>query len=326
MSEVGPPRRRILVIKLGALGDFIQAVGPMQAIRAHDRDAHITCLTTAPFAALARATGCFDDVWVDARPRVWNVPGWLRLRARLRGGDFTRVYDLQTSRRSSGYFRLMGGLLARPKVEWSGIAKGCSHPHANPRRDLMHTIERQAEQLEAAGIAAVAPADLWFLRADVKHFALEPPYALLVPGGASHRPEKRWPVSAYGRLARLLAGRGVTPVVIGAEAERDAAQAIASACPSARDLTGATSLAEVAELARGAEAGVGNDTGPMHVIAAVGCPAVVLFSAASDPALCAPRAGKGGAVTVLRRLDLSDLTAEEVEGALFGMRGRSGRA
>ena len=64
-----------------------EAVGPMQAIRAHHPGAHITCRTTAPFEALARASGCFDAMWIDARPGIWNIPGWLNLRARLRSGS-----------------------------------------------------------------------------------------------------------------------------------------------------------------------------------------------------------------------------------------------
>lgn len=306
-------RERILVIKLGALGDFIQAIGPMQAIRAHHPGAHITCLTTAPFAALARATGCFDDIWTDSRPAWWNAPGWLALRARLRSGNFTRVYDLQTSQRSNSYFRMLGGPFARPAVPWSGIAPGCSDPHADPGRDALHTLDRQAAQLKVAGISSVPPADLSFLQGDVARFSLPKPYALLVPGGAAHRPRKRWPASAYRALARQLAARGIAPVVLGAAAEAGLAREIAESNPAVRDLTGTTSLAELASLARGAVAAVGNDTGPMHIIAGVGCPSAVLFSAASDPALCAPR---GRAVTVLRRPDLHDLGSDEVMAAL----------
>ena len=57
----------------------------------------------------------------------------------------------------------------------------------------------------------------------------------------------------------------------------------------------------------------GNLLGPMHLIAAAGCPSVVLFSQASDPALCAPR---GRSVTVLRKPDLSALSLEDVLRAL----------
>jgi ADP-heptose:LPS heptosyltransferase len=58
---------------------------------------------------------------------------------------------------------------------------------------------------------------------------------------------------------------------------------------------------------------VGNDTGPMHLIATVGCPSVVLFSNESDPALCAPR---GRSVTILRRPNLSSLPVADVAAAL----------
>ena len=155
--------------KLGALGDFVQALGPAAAIRRHHRDAEITLLTTAPFAALARASEVFDAVWIDARPRPWQAGRWLALRRRLRGAGFDRVYDLQTSRRSGVYFRLLG---PGRRPEWSGIAAGCSHPHANPDRDHMHTLDRQAERLGVAGIAAVLPPDLSCLAADGAGFAV----------------------------------------------------------------------------------------------------------------------------------------------------------
>ena len=60
---------RILVIKLGALGDFAQAFGPFAAIRAHHPGAEITLLTTPPFAPLARQAPWFDQVWENGRPR-----------------------------------------------------------------------------------------------------------------------------------------------------------------------------------------------------------------------------------------------------------------
>ena len=100
--------QRILVIKLSALGDIVQALGPMAAIRRHHAGAHVTALTTDPYVALLRSSPYFDDVWLDARPPLWHVPGWLALRHRLRTGRFDRVYDLQTSDRSGFYFRLLG--------------------------------------------------------------------------------------------------------------------------------------------------------------------------------------------------------------------------
>ncbi len=92
---------RILVIKLGALGDFAQAFGPFAAIRANHPDARITLLTTKPYAPLARMAPWFDDVWEDGRPSWTDLGAVLGLARRLRGARFERVYDLQTSGRSS---------------------------------------------------------------------------------------------------------------------------------------------------------------------------------------------------------------------------------
>lgn len=299
----------ILVIRLGALGDLVLSSGAFRAIRDHHPGSHIVLLTTAPYEDLARAGGWFDEIWVDERPSWWQFAAMRRLAARLREGGFSRVYDLQTSDRSSGYYRLF----RRPRPEWSGIARGASHPHANPRRDTMHTVERQADQLHMAGIDHVPPPDLSGITADLSAFGLPADYALLVPGSAPHRPEKRWPAGRYGELAGRLRARGLTPVLIGGPAEQAELATIAAAQRGIIDLCGRTDFAQIAMLGRGARVAVGNDTGPMHLIATAGCPCVVLFSGASDPVLTAPR---GPAVQVLRRHALGDLSVDEVAHAL----------
>jgi len=295
---------RILVIRLGALGNIVQSMGPFAAIRAHHPDAEITLLTRAAYAEWLSGAPYFDRVWIDAAPAWWNLAGWARLRRRLIGERFARVYDLQTSARSSRYFQLWPRD-ARP--EWSGIARGCSHPDADPLRDTRHDIERQRGQLAAAGIATVPDADLAWTGGDLARFALPDRFALLVPGSAPHRPAKRWPVRHYAALAETLDARGLLPVVVGSAAERDLGAALTRA--GARDLTGRTTLGELVALARRAELAIGNDTGPMHLAAAAGCRAIVLFSRASDPALCAPR---GPHVTVVRQPDLADLVPQDV--------------
>jgi len=309
---------RLLVIKHGALGDFVQALGPMRAIREAHPKAHITLLTTAPFAELGRRSGYVDDVWIDARPK-WNPSAWLALRAKLRSGRFTRVYDLQTSGRSSRYFHL----LPAPKPDWSGIPSGLpggpgiSHPHGNARRNFMHTLDRQAEQLRMAGISRVPPPDLSWADADIGRFKLEPRFALLVPGGSAHRPEKRWPAERYATLARALAADGIQPVLIGANAETSLLAAIQAQAPKAANLGGRTGFFDLAALARHAKVAVGNDTGPMHLFAVAGAPCLVLFSAASDPVLCAPR---GEQVRVIRASRLDDVSVEEVLAGLALLR------
>ncbi len=304
---------RILVLKLGALGDLVQAFAPFAAIRAHHAADTVTLLTAAPFAALCAASPWFDAVQLDDRPSWWDLRGLAALRRRLRGFDF--VYDLQTSGRSSRYFRLRG------LPGWSGIARGASHPHDHPDRDRMHTRERQADQLARAGIEAVPFPDLSWLAAAgpglPELYALPEPYALLVPGAAPHRPAKRWPADRFAALGLHLLGRGLRPVLVGAADDAPLAAAILRDCPRALDLTGRTSLIELGGVAARAALAVGNDTGPMHLAAAMGCRAIVLFSRHSDPALTAPRGPDPDAVSVLRADDLAALPVDRVA-ALLG--------
>ncbi len=296
---------RILVIKLGALGDFAQAFGPFAAIRAHHPGAHITLLTTRPYAPLARLAPWFDEVWEDGRPSWTDIPAVLRLTRRLRGARFDRVYDLQTSARSSRY-RLMVGT----RAEWSGIARGASHPHANPNRDFIHTVERQRDQLEMAGIRDFPEPDLSWLDADIARFGLPERFALVVPGASPGRPAKRWPAERFGALAE---GFGIPAVVIGGPVEAPLAATILATAPGAVDLTGKTGFADIAALARRAAFCVGNDTGPTHLIAACGCPTLALFGEDSDPALCAPR---GPRATFLRHVPLAGLETAQVAAEL----------
>jgi len=302
---------RILVIKLGALGDFVQALGPMAGIRKHHPGAHMVLLTTKPYVDFAKASGLFDDVWVDEfRPKAWQLGRVLKLRQKLKSGAFTRVYDLQTSDRSSFYYYILG---PGRRPEWSGIAPGCSHPHANSARGDMHTIERQREQLKMAGIDDVPAPDLSWARADVSRFALAPPYALLVPGGAPHRPDKRWSAERYAKLANHMLAEGITPVLLGTRAEQGVLKLIGHEAPGCVNLCSKTDFLDLATLAQGAKVAVGNDTGPMHLIAAAGCASLVLYSHDSNPALCAQR---GPRVEIIRRESLESLKEAEVWDAL----------
>lgn len=312
------PRKveKILVIKLSALGDFVLALAAMKKIREAHRKAHISLLTTPPFEALAKACPYFNAVHTDGRPE--GFAQWMALRKRLKAARYDRVYDLQTSTQSNRIFHVL-----RPDPPpWSGIALGCATPHRNPLRDQMHTLERQADQLMYAGIwpdaptapGSAPPPDLSWIWKDqpadrpVAGGVKPSPYAIFVPGGSAHRPEKRWPVEKYGELARILYARGLEIVVIGGPQETALAHAIQREAPRARDLTGRTDFARIARLGAKAALAIGNDTGPLHLAAAAGAPTVVLFSSASDPALSAPR----GKVVVLRADRLSEMAVAKV--------------
>lgn len=300
--------QQILIIKHGALGDIILATGPMAAIRAQHPDAHIVLLTTPTYAKLLKKSPYADEIWTDSRPKLWNIKRMFLLIKQLNSIRFDYVYDLQTSARSTMYFDFF---LKKPL--WSGLAKRSPLRHNTPERTTLHTIDRQKQQLAIAGIEKVPAPSIAWMTADVSAIAPNEKYAILVPGGSAHRPEKRWPHEHYIALARWLVSKQIKPVLIGANAETHILHAIEDEVPKCLNLCNMTGFEDLAEIARGARYAIGNDTGPMHIIAAAGCPSVVLFSPASNPDLCAPR---GDHVSIIRSDNLATLTPEAVQSAI----------
>ena len=315
--------KKVLVIKLGALGDFVLALAAMKKIREAHPKAKITLLTTPPFEALAKLSPYFNTVETDGRPEDFGELS--QMLGRLRKARYDRVYDLQTNSRTNWYFQAL-----RPfPPQWSGIAFGCSLPQRTKARQTMHTLERQADQLKAAGIwpdapvehGSAPPPDLsWILRRHkearpVAGAAAPRPYVLFVPGGSAHRLEKRWPVENFAQLGSLLKARGLDIVIIGGPQESAMARQIQKSVGQARDLTGRTDFAQLAVLGAKAALVVGNDTGPTHLLAASGAPTIALFSDASDPELCGPR----GHVAVIKSPDLKALPVSTVASAAMSL-------
>lgn len=289
----GDTLRRVLVIKLGAMGDFMQALGAMRVVRATHPSARITLLTTEPFDAFAKACPYFDIVEADGRPR--DIKGRTDLIRRLRAANYDMVYDFQNNDRTAQYFVGLTG----KKPLWSGAAKGASHQHINPERAEMHNFDRLAEQLVHAGLGPKPPGDPtgWFIGQDLTpsldwirpafrdpprfqpaFFGLNGPYALIIPGSSAEHPEKRWPVDRFIGLSSWFAGGGVTPVIVGGKAEGDIGIQIQRKEPRAKSIIGRTDLFQLATLSERALLAIGGDTGPMHLAAAARAPGICLFA------------------------------------------------
>lgn len=303
-----PNKENILIIKLGALGDFIQALGPMQAIRAHHPDAHITLLTTQPFVALAEKSGHCDEIWIDERPKFYELSKCRALKKRLNEQQFSRVYDLQNNDRTSFYFKLF-----KPKPEWSGVAKGASHRNKEKERTAGQAFDGHKMTLKIAGIDTVEIDTLNWIQADLSKFTLQDNYALIISGSAPQHPYKRWPVMGYAAICNELFARKIQPILIGTDTEKEITAQIKKQCPTCLDLTGQTSLDQIAVLSRNALFALGNDTGPMHLIAPTGCPSIILFSKHSDPVRHAP---KGRRVKTLKVDNLNELSVPMVQAAI----------
>jgi ADP-heptose:LPS heptosyltransferase len=122
MPSNNSQQEKILVIKLGALGDFIQALGPMAAIRAHHPKANITLLTTKPFEKLATNSNYFDAIWLDEKPKFFHFKKWISFKNKLNAAHISRVYDLQNNV-CMGEDILTGKLLTAltSNTQWSSV-------------------------------------------------------------------------------------------------------------------------------------------------------------------------------------------------------------
>lgn len=297
--------KKILIIKLSALGDFVIALGAMKAIRSHHPDAKITLLTTNPYKALAQQSGYFNDIWIDNRPKVYNLPHWFKFKKQINDAKFDRVYDLQNNDRTSIYFNLFS-----PKPEWVGATRGASHYYDGLDRTAGLPLDGLKLTLKAADIENVSVDPMDWMNDDTARFNLPDKYALIVSGAAPSRPEKRWPAEKYAEFCKVIHDQGITPVLIGTESEKEITAIISKAVPAAVNLAGQTNLFDLVPLARNAQFAVGNDTGPMHMIAPTGCKSLVLFSHASKPTRNAPM---GDNVAIIQVENWDDLSVNDVK-------------
>lgn len=112
-------------------------------------------------------------------------------------------------------------------------------------------------------------------------FGLAPQkFAALMPG-AEFGPAKRWPRESYAGLARGFMGKGLKVALFGSENDRDVTAEIAALAPGVVDLAGQTRLEDAIDLIAAARLAVSNDSGLMHVAAAVGTPIVAVYGSTS---------------------------------------------
>ena len=304
-------KNKILVIKHGALGDFILSLGPCASIRKHHSRDHITLLTSSAFRDFANDSNYFDEIIIDDRSSIWKLNKIWKLCMQLRKRNFYRVYDLQTSTRSNFYynfFRFKRG----PFLEWSGTARGCTHPDNNKNRNKIHTIERHKQQLKDIGIVNIKLTDLSWVKNN-RNFNIKSPYIIISPGSSSHRLKKRWPEKDYAFIAKKFINKGITPVVIGNKEDYEIAKFICMNATGCVNLLNETTIQDICVLSRDANLAIGNDTGPMHAIAMSGCNTLVLFSNDSNPVRCAPRTTKKRKkVKIIQQNDLRKLSKEIV--------------
>ncbi len=288
------PVRRILLIKPSSLGDIVHAMPTLAALRERFPQAEVTWLVKRQWAALVDVIQGVDHVCA-VEP---GLAGWLGRVPDLRAARFDLVVDLQGLFRSGAMAWLTG---CGRRVGFANAREGSPYCYTRPVAvpgGAMHAVDRYLLVAEALGAARPAAPRFDFTDRPIDREALESLLAAAGLAGSSRwiamnvsaRWEtKRWPPQQFAEAAdRLAEAEGVPVVLIGGPAERPETQAvIALMRTKAVDLTGQTPVGLLPGLLRRAAVLVTNDSGPMHIAAAVGTPVVALFGP-TDPVKTGP--------------------------------------
>ncbi|QCE33390.1 glycosyltransferase family 9 protein [Acetobacteraceae bacterium] len=297
-------RPKILIIKHGALGDFIQSFPSFEAIRHTCPMAHISLLCDPSLKDLAALSPYFDSILTDSRERPGlSLKKWQRLRQQIAQiAQYDLVIDLQQSLRSKLY------LFFSKHEDAPFLLKNLA------KKKPLHALMRQKYLLKALHIPPLAPqkAD-WLIHAgkDLLPQKAQRPYVVLsVETGQKHL-HKSWPLQNFIQLAVLLEKEGFQPVLTGIRPASLESQKRLSKL-HILDLRGKTTLPDLAKIMERAVLCIGADTGVMHLAAFCACPTLVLFSAFSDPRFHAPIPLKAGNVVTMQARDTASLSFREV--------------
>lgn len=285
--------RRILIIRLSALGDVMMASGLIPSLRQTYPDAHIAWLTETPAAPLIRQHPLLDEVIVWPRnqwQKLWRERRFAalwqemkRFRRELRERRFDLALDAQGLLKSGLWGWLSGaprriGLRAREGAQWLATERLDPPSKADPRigaeyRALARYVGApdEAYQLDLRFDDATRQR----AREALAALGVQGPFAVLCP--FTTRPQKHWFEDRWSALAERLAMHGITPVLLGGPADREAAARICAAAPSVVDLAGRLPLDQSVALIADAGLLIGVDTGLTHAGSAYRIPTVALF-------------------------------------------------
>jgi lipopolysaccharide heptosyltransferase I len=307
--RVPPSVERILVIRLGALGDVVRTLPAVAGLRSRHPDTHISWLVEPASAGLVALSPAVDEVRVFPRPALVQNLRSLRF-DRLARGLADQVGALRAARFDlviDFHGLLKSGLLARSTG--AAMRVGAARPHSREGSAwlMTHRAElgpaKRSRYARNAGIAGFlgagipdatdeiiavprAVTDRMLARLDG-----ERPGVLLHPGTSPGTPYKRWAPGRFSALAHALAeATGARCLVTSGsdEAERRLAREIVAGSDGAARLAPVTEdLAELAALLELAPLCIGSDSGPLHLAALLGTPVVQILGP-TDPVENAP--------------------------------------
>ena len=298
---------RILVIRGGALGDFILTLPAIRLLRDGFPGAHLEILGYPQIASLAEMSG-----WADATRSIEYGP---------LSSFFTPAGELAADlvRYFTSFDQIVSYLFDPDQIFANNLRRAgvrkliVGSPKINDRehaaRQLARPLEQLALHLGARG-AIIRPNE---------PRKIDPGRIAIHPGSGSS--QKNWPLDRLLGLARWLLTEecGLRLLLVGGEADEAVLGQMVRSLPEERvELAKDLSLTALANRLQNCALFVGHDSGVSHLAAAVGTPSLLLFGP-TDPAVWAPQNPQ---VRVLRAADLTmtGIAVEEVTAALRGLR------
>jgi len=317
--------RNILVLDFGQLGDVVLSLPALRAIRERYPQARISVasgLAAAPVVELsgtADRTLPVDRVGLRDGPKLRSIASIARLIQQIRRGRFDFVIDLNSLSETN----LLGYLSGAPMRLFSR-RRGRSldflsnfRPRPAVEDVRKHAVDRYLEVVFPLGVREVPRVPHLQTRVEddraveemmKKENADETAPLVGLFSGASD-PDKRWPLARFADLARRLeAAEGARIVVFAGPEERATIQQLRAAFPKSATILDRLTLSQLASAAARMAVFVSNDSGPLHLAAAVGTPVVMLLGHPSMESFLP--VGEGH--RVIRRTPLSELATDEV--------------
>ncbi len=299
--------RRIVIIKPSALGDIVHALPVLSALRFRFPEAHIAWVVNRAYEGLLQRHPNLNSVLpfdrgLGKRDVVQSVTGYWEFFRKLRREKFDLAIDLQGLFRS-GLMMLATG--AKRRVGLSSAREGASWAYTDtvPGADLRrgHAVDRYWLMAEALG-AGDFPKQFTIPTSETAHEWAEQqirdcPRPRMAVGVGSRWVTKRWPAEHFATLMRKAQDRfGGSAIFVGGPDEIEPARQVARRLRGhTLELTGRTSLPQLAALLSRADVMLANDTGPLHLAAALGRPVVAPYTC-TRVELTGPYGADSGAV------------------------------
>ena len=269
----------ILVIKHGSLGDIAQASGAIQDISENFKNDQIYLLTTKPYFDLFKKNPFIHEVILDKRLPRYNLIYLYLLMRNLKKHNFSKVFDLQNSSRTTFYKNI---LFPKANYEiWSSSKTTLPDDKEKDEFDKTSVLERFDHQLKVSGLNTshtMKPDFSWAATdtSEIKSYYNLKKYILLFPFCSPHLSIKKWPY--YNDLIQLIFNKfGDEYKVVTAPGPDEINEAKNINALALLDNGKALNISQLTNLIKDSSFIIANDTGPAHIAAHVEAKGLTLF-------------------------------------------------